>query len=224
MGKVPEKSASGKQGEKSERVRKSKRVPKKRVLDGAFDEEDDDEIRYLQKVKISKLAAGSKDFDEELSLKHRSLSRVSKGGKCENLDDFGSSRLTKDGKKSRSERVSEDTDYEEEEERGSDGEPEGKKKQRKDCSDSPTENKREMTLTTRQRALLSGKDASSASGGTSIEFPNGLPPPPPRSECLLCFILGNAKLLMLNQYSSAKEGVLSKCCTLCIHNSTLLWH
>ncbi|KAM7495791.1 hypothetical protein LguiA_020205 [Lonicera macranthoides] len=182
MSKVPEKSASGKQGEKSEQVRKSKRVPKKRVLDGAFDEEDDDEIRYLQKVKISKLAAGSKDFDEESSLKHRSLSRVSKVGKRENLDDFGSSRLTKGGKKSRSERVSEDTDYEEEEERGSDGEPEGNKKQRKDRSDSPTENKREMTLTTRQRALLSGKDASSVSGGTSIEFPNGLPPPPPRKQ------------------------------------------
>ena len=43
--------------------------------------------------------------------------------------------------------------------------------------------KREMTLTTRQRALQSSKDAS-ASGANLIEFPNGLPPAPPRSENL----------------------------------------
>ncbi|KAL2517193.1 Uncharacterized protein Adt_13440 [Abeliophyllum distichum] len=84
----------------------------------------------------------------------------------------------------------EDMDYEEEGEFLSDGEPEGnkKKKQKKDLSYLPTENKREMALTTRQRALLS-KDASSASGASQIEFPNGLPPAPPRSEYIYLFFL-----------------------------------
>ncbi|CAK9152893.1 unnamed protein product [Ilex paraguariensis] len=184
MGKNSGKNVSEKRGEKLDPVRKSKRVPKRRVLQGAFEEDDeDDEIRYLEKLKTSKAASGYKDFEEESTKKQRSLSRVSKGGKSENLEDFGSVRSVKDGKKSRSERVTDDTDYEEEE-LLSDGEPEGMKtkKQREDPSDSPTESKREMTLTTRQRALLSGKDASSASGASQIEFPNGLPPPPPRKQ------------------------------------------
>lgn len=181
MGKIAAKNGFEKQGEKSDPVRKSKRVPKRRVLEEAFDEDDeDDEIRYLEKLKCSR-AAGFKDSEEESSKKHRSLSRVSKGGRYENVDESG--RSGKDGKKARSERGSEDTDYEEDEELLSDCEPEGKKRkrQKKDLSDSPTENKREMTLTTRQRALLYGKDVASASGASQIEFPNGLPPPPPRS-------------------------------------------
>uniref|UniRef100_A0A5B7A473 Putative triadin n=1 Tax=Davidia involucrata TaxID=16924 RepID=A0A5B7A473_DAVIN len=184
MGKMPEKNASGKQGEKSEPVRKSKRMPKRRVLDKAFDEDDeDDEIRYLEKLRTSKLTVGCKDGEEDSSKKQRSISRVSKSGKYdENLEDFGSSRSSKDGKKSRSERVTEDTDYEEE--LVSDCEPEDKKKKkpRKDFVDLPGENKRETTLTTRQRALLSGKDVSSTSGASFIEFPNGLPPAPPRKQ------------------------------------------
>ncbi|KAA8549078.1 hypothetical protein F0562_000762 [Nyssa sinensis] len=185
MGKMPEKKATGKQGEKSEPVRKSKRVPKRRVLDGEFDEDDeDDEIRYLEKLKTSKLTVGCKYVEQDSSKKQRSISRVFKSGNYdENLEDFGSSRSIKDGKKSRSERESEDTDYEEE--LVSDCEPEDKKKKkpRKDLVDLPKENKRETTLTTRQRALLSGKDASSTSGGASlIEFPNGLPPAPPRKQ------------------------------------------
>jgi INO80 complex subunit B len=165
-----ESSSMGKSNAKSssERVRKSKRVPKKKVLDGAFDDdEDDDEIRYLEKIKISKLAAGSnKDFDEDSSaLKHRRVSKS--GGKRDSPEDLDAKRAK-----------SEDVDYEEEQ-RGSDGEPGGGKKNQN--SDSPPgENKREMSLTTRQRALL-GKDASAA-GSSSIEFPNGLPPPAPRKQ------------------------------------------
>lgn len=182
MGKTAVKNGFEKQGEKSDPVRKSKRVPKRRVLEGAFDEDDeDDEIRYLEKLKSSK-AAGFKDFEEESNKKQRSLSRVSKGGRYEHVDESG--RSGKDGKKARSERGSEDTDYDEDEELQSDCEPEGKKKkkQKKDPSDSLTENKREMALTTRQRALLYGKDVASASGVSQIEFPNGLPPPPPRKQ------------------------------------------
>ncbi|CAK9145226.1 unnamed protein product [Ilex paraguariensis] len=183
MGKMSGKNASERQGEKSDPVRKSKRVPKKRRLDGAFEE--DDEIRYLEKLRTSKVALVYKDFEEESSKKQVSLSRVSKGAKYENLEDFGSVRSVKDGRKSTSERVMEDTDYEEDEELLSDREPEGKKKKKKemdDPSDSPTENKKEMVLTTRQRALMSSKGASSISGVSRIEFPNGLPPAPPRKQ------------------------------------------
>lgn len=178
MGKMSGKNATGREGDKSEPVRKSKRVPKKRLLDGDFgDDNEDDEIRYLEKLKTSKVA-GYKEDDEESSKKHRKLSAVS------NIENIGSSRLAKDSKKkSRSDRLSVDTDYEEEDSI-SDGELDGKKKkQRKEAVDSLIDSKREMTLTTRQRALQSSKDASSAPGASLIEFPNGLPPAPSRSEC-----------------------------------------
>lgn len=173
-------NGSRKQAEKSDRVRKSRRMPKKRDLNGEFDDDDDDEIRYLEKLRTSKVAAGYKNAGEESGIKQRSLSRDLKGG---NVKDFGPSKLGKDdGKKAKSERGSQDTDYEEEEEVMSEAEPEGKKKKlAKDVTDSPAEGRKEIALTTRQRALLSGKDASSV----SIEFPNGLPPPPPRSMLLI---------------------------------------
>jgi INO80 complex subunit B len=100
------------------------------------------------------------------------------------MENAASSRSGKDGKKrSRSDRMLEDTDYEDEDESGSDGELDDKKKkkQRKESVDVLMDSKREMTLTTRQRALQSGKDAS-ATNSSLIEFPNGLPPAPPRSE------------------------------------------
>lgn len=188
MGRISGKNTSGKQGDKSEPVRKSKRVPKRRVLDGEFGDEDDedDEIRYLEKLKTSKVSAVYRD-EEELSKKHRKLSSVS------NMENAASSRSGKDGKKrSRSDRVYEDTDYEGEEESGSDGELEDKKKkkQKKESVDVLMDSKREMTLTTRQRALQSSRDTC-ATGGSIIEFPNGLPPAPSRSEHLstLYFLL-----------------------------------
>ncbi|GMQ00340.1 hypothetical protein CsSME_00047463 [Camellia sinensis var. sinensis] len=117
------------------------------------------------------------------SFELQSTTRNSKHGEI--LENFVSSRSSKDSKKSRSERGSDDTDYEEDEEIGSDGEPEGKKKKkklRKDSIDSAIEIRKELALTNRQRALLSSKDASSASGASIIEFPNGLPPAPPRKQ------------------------------------------
>lgn len=181
MGRASGKNTSNRQGDRSEPVRKSKRVPKRRVLDGEFgdDDDEDDEIRYLEKLKTSKVSTVYRD-EEELSKKHRKLSSVS------NMDNAASSRSGKDGKKrSRSDRMYEDTDYEDEEDSGSDGELEDKKKkkQRKESVDVLMDTKREMTLTTRQRALQSSKDASAA-GASLIEFPNGLPPAPPRSEHL----------------------------------------
>lgn len=180
MGRTSGKITSSKQGNKIEPIRKSKRVPKRRVLDGEFGDgdEDDDEIRYLERLKTSKVSAVYRD--EEVSRKHRKLSSVS------DMETSASSRSIKDGKgKSRSDKMYEDTDYEEDEDSVSDVEPEHKKKkrQKKESVDVLMDSKREMTLTTRQRALQSSKDAS-ASGANLIEFPNGLPPAPPRSENL----------------------------------------
>lgn len=186
MGRISERSTSGKQGDKSEPVRKSKRVPKRRLLDEAFDEDEDDEIRYLEKLKTTKVIAGHKDDEEESGKKQRRVSKIRTiDGKIDENSGSG-----KDGKKkSRSDRVSEDTDYEEEQEDEEvifDGELEEskRKKPRKESVDSLMESKREVTLTTRQRALQSSKDASSAPGASLIEFPNGLPPAPSRSENL----------------------------------------
>ncbi|KAM1169685.1 hypothetical protein ACFX19_031968 [Malus domestica] len=176
MGRTAGKNTYGKEGDRSEPVRKSKRVPKRRILDGDFgDEEEDDEIRYLEKLKISKVAAVYGDDDDESSRKHRKLSAVS------NIDNASASRLDKDLKrKSRADRVSGDTDYEEEQGSLSDGELEGKKKQKKEAFDSSVDGKKEVILTTRQRTLQSSKDATP--GSCLIEFPNGLPPAPSRKQ------------------------------------------
>ncbi|KAK4372422.1 hypothetical protein RND71_007806 [Anisodus tanguticus] len=177
-GKTPMTNAFEKGGDKSDPTRKSKRVPKRRVSEWFDEDGKDDEIRYLEKLKTSKIA-GYKDFEEELT-NERSLSWGSKVSKYEKDETMGRSR--KDVRK-KSEQGSEDTAYEVDE-LLSDGEPEGikKQKQRKESSNLSIEGTRgEMTLTTRQRALLSSKD-SSASSVSHIEFPNGLPPAPPRKQ------------------------------------------
>ncbi|XP_065860317.1 uncharacterized protein [Euphorbia lathyris] len=169
MGKISGKNTSGRLGEKSEPVRKSKRVPKRRALDLDIDEDyEDDEIRYLEKLKAPKIAAVYKD-DEESNKKQR---KISSGEKV------GALKSVKNGRK----KASEETDYEEDGGVASGGEIEGtsKKKQKKESVDALMEGKREMTLTTRQRALQS-KD-SSANGSNLIEFPNGLPHAPSRKQ------------------------------------------
>ncbi|XP_044502463.1 uncharacterized protein LOC123223370 [Mangifera indica] len=180
MGKSSGKNSSGKQGDHPGAFRKSKRVSKRCVLDGEFEDDDDDEIRYLEKLKTSKSTSGCKDDDEESGQKHQKLSRLS------NLENIGSSRSVKEGKKkSRPDRVSRDTDYEdEEEEPASDGDTVDREneKQKKESIDSLMDNKRGIALTTRQRALQSSKESSSAPGPSLIEFPNGLPPGPPRKQ------------------------------------------
>ncbi|XP_008451474.1 uncharacterized protein LOC103492752 isoform X1 [Cucumis melo] len=169
-GKMPGRNSAGKHG--AESLRKSKRASKKRVLDGDFDDDDDDEIRYLEKLRTSKAYAGYRDDGEEPSKKQRKLSSIS------SMENYGASKH-----KVRSDMASDDKDYEEEEESVSDGDADGNhKKQRKESIDTLMEGKREITLTTRQRALQSSKDASSARGGSLIEFPNGLPPAPPRKQ------------------------------------------
>lgn len=182
------KSTFGKEADKSEPVRKSKRVPKRRVLDAEFgDDEEDDEIRYLEKLKISRVSAGHREDDEEPK-KHRKLSVVS------NIENSGGSRSAKEGKKKPgADTKSGDTDYEEEDESPSDGDLMGKNKKKKQPGkepvDSPIDGKREITLTTRQRALQSSKETASTPGASLIEFPNGLPPAPSRSGFLHTFVL-----------------------------------
>ncbi|KAE8660572.1 receptor-like serine/threonine-protein kinase ALE2-like isoform X1 [Hibiscus syriacus] len=180
VAKTSGKNISGKLGDHGDTVHKSKRVPKKRLLDWEFSEDDnDDEIRYMEKLKTSKISTEFKEDEDESSKKQKKISTVS------NIENFGTSRSAKNGKrKHRSDKVSEDTDYEDEDELVSDSELEGKKKkkQRKEPVDTSMESKREITLTTRQRALQSSKDASSAPGSSLIEFPNGLLPAPSRKE------------------------------------------
>lgn len=150
-GSMSDKNHSVKQGEHSDPVRKSKRAPKKVVT---FDDEDEDEeIRYLEKLKNIKHCSGYKDDEEEFNRKHRRLSAVS-GIVGETMGSNVGSKSVKDGKRKS-------------QECSSNGEVFGKFV------------KREMTLTTRQRALQSGKDPS-ASG--LIEFPDGLPPAPSRKK------------------------------------------
>ncbi|KAI3977666.1 hypothetical protein MKX01_030889 [Papaver californicum] len=160
----------------SEAVRKSKRVPKPRLLDDAFDDgNDDEEIRYLGRLKTSKAtpdyAREYGDDGEEGSRKHRKISMVLKtksvGDQYDEDLEHGSSKGRDCTKNSRSKLVNEDADFVGEEEPASDGE---------------LEHKKEVSLTSRQRALQSGKDISAGPGASMIEFPNGLPPAPSRKQ------------------------------------------
>ncbi|KAK1278808.1 hypothetical protein QJS04_geneDACA007068 [Acorus gramineus] len=173
----------------SEPTRKSKRVPKRRVLDTDFkDGDEDDEMRYLERLRTSK--AGRVGFRPEYedygkdNVKKQKLAKVLKSPVMNSDDDYGSSsRHSKDSrKKSISTRDFHDMDYAEEEELGSDTVPDMRKTEKKETIDEVPEVKRETSLTTRQRALQSGKDASSGPSASLIEFPNGLPPAPPRKQ------------------------------------------
>ncbi|XP_019430677.1 PREDICTED: uncharacterized protein LOC109338012 isoform X1 [Lupinus angustifolius] len=175
MGRISGKNIDGNRGDKSEAVRKSKRVPKRRVIGEEF-ADDDDEIQYLEKLKTTKVSAEYRD-EQDFSTKHRKLSSVS------NMENGASSTSHKVGnRRSSSDRVSEDKDNEDED-AGFDAELQDKKrkKQRNESDDISMDSKREMTLTTRQRVLQSSKDASGSSA-SFIEFPNGLPPLPSRKQ------------------------------------------
>ncbi|CAN0897261.1 hypothetical protein LINGRAHAP2_LOCUS19018 [Linum grandiflorum] len=178
-GKALNETRSPKQADNYEPVRKSKRVPKKRLLDDMFDdgvEEGNNGVKASYGMEFE-------DEDEAGSRKQRRLSKV--------MDARASSRTVKESKKSstKSGKVSsEDIDYmEDHHELASDDEPGTTKKKkvaRKELIvELPLESKKEMTVTTRQRALQTGKDGSSTDfvGGV-IEFPNGLPPAPPKKQ------------------------------------------
>lgn len=142
-------------------VNNNKRVAKKRVLDDDNDDEDDDaELRYLAKMKLKSTKVD--DEEEGGSKKHRKISSVLK------REGFQSSQAEKERKKLETGRDSEDTDYTGEDRASGDifGE----------------ESSREMTVTTRRKALQSGRDISGDTAASVVEFPHGLPPAPPRKQ------------------------------------------
>ncbi|KAL0422099.1 UNVERIFIED_CONTAM: hypothetical protein Slati_3232800 [Sesamum latifolium] len=171
------------------RSSKSKSIIKKYSSDEVYDvedDDDDDEIRYLQKLKTSRNASydNTEYEDETRGKKLRKISRVMDrniDGHALGIGDYDSSRSGKENKKSRSVRACEDTDYMEEEESVSDGEIEHKnKKQKKEPIDVSEYSKKESLITTRRRAILTGRDISPGLGASLIQFPDGLPPAPPR--------------------------------------------
>ncbi|KAJ6797497.1 titin-like protein [Iris pallida] len=179
-------SEEGKQVPFSEPVRKSKRVPKRRVLDGELDEgHNDDEIRFVEKLKTAKISTDDPsefEDDGEESVKKKNIPKVPKSRKNGyDVDvDYSSRSARENRKRLRAGRGSDDTDYVDEEEPGSDDGIDPKvKKQKKECVDTSTD-AIIQPLTTRQRAFQSGKGAST--GASLIEFPNGLPPAPPRKQ------------------------------------------
>ncbi|KAK9139182.1 hypothetical protein Scep_008863 [Stephania cephalantha] len=171
---------------------KTKHVHKRHVWDKALDDSDEDvEIQYLEKLKHSrKTGVYSTEFlddEEEGSRKQRRISSVlkSRTGDVDYGDrDCYSSKTERYHKQSRPVVGSgSDAEYEEEM-ASSDSELEaGRKKQKKEPVDSSNESKREISITTRQRALKSSKDVLAGGTGVNpIEFPNGLPPAPPRKQ------------------------------------------
>lgn len=164
-------------------ARKSKRAPKKRLLGDVFDDEkddDDDEIRFLEKLRTSKLSsycgAAYEDEDVNGTSEQENISMLS------HEDIYGhESYLGYDDSRSRhhnmptSERASEDNDYFMEEDSLSDDDTElQKKKQHKETRFGNF--KGEKIVSTRQQALKRSRAIS------HIEFPNGLPPAPSKKQ------------------------------------------
>ncbi|XP_062214217.1 uncharacterized protein LOC133915174 [Phragmites australis] len=158
----------------SDLVRKSKRVPKKRTLDGDSDDEDG-ELRYLEKLRGAKVApeypitTGHVAYDDSLDdgLKIKKLSKVSKNKSTpyEVDEDFRVSRSSRDGRKKL--KLGDSNEFIEEEE------PEMDENNSFKEVDSPSDVKIETPgLTTRQRAL----QGRGGNGECLIEFPDGLPP------------------------------------------------
>ncbi|KAF8054851.1 hypothetical protein N665_1310s0007 [Sinapis alba] len=151
-------------------IRKSNRISKRRVLDeelGVLDDDDDQEIQFLRRVKMGKVVAVEDDVDEdeERNRKHKKLSKVMK----QNVEyPRGVGTSEKSGKKDKTGKAFD------EEEGLSDAEVElGNKSGRARRREGLSELKTEMTVTTRRR---------SGHSGNLIEFPRGLPPAPPRKR------------------------------------------
>ncbi|RWW22448.1 hypothetical protein GW17_00013353 [Ensete ventricosum] len=166
----------------SEPTRKSKRVPKRRVFD---DVEGDYDIRHIEKLRASKVAADHvAELDSgENGFRRPNISKISRSRNAayEVDDEYVLSRSSKEKrKKLRQGRESYDVDYVEEEELGSDGAPDAKRKKQNATLELAADVRTEC-LTTRQRALQSGK---AGNGESLVEFPNGLPPAPSRSKAL----------------------------------------
>ncbi|XP_057856050.2 uncharacterized protein LOC131065540 [Cryptomeria japonica] len=193
--KLADESTSGKQVEinnfaGNQPVRKSSRIPKKRVLDGEIDEDEDTEEASQRKnlrTPKKRLQNGEYDDREEGETLQRKSSRIPKKRMLESEydeedEEDGAHFHKRKQKKLKSARDAEDL-YEYEEEVATDGdfensdiEPEGRKNgKRKETLNSTIDEKKEIPLTARQRAMQSSKDMDTEVGANLIEFPEGLP-------------------------------------------------
>ncbi|KAL1564410.1 stress response protein NST1-like isoform X1 [Salvia divinorum] len=179
---IPEESV--KQAVKHDRPSKNKSKSKKHSDDEIYEE--DAEIRYLQKLKTSRITSYDNTEYEDGTFRGRKLRKISRvmdrdiEDSALAIGDYGSSRSAKERKKSRYARAPEDTEYAEEEESLSDAEVEHKNKKQRKLPTDVANNSKESSITTRRRATLSGREPSPGLGAKSIQFPDGLPPAPPR--------------------------------------------
>ncbi|KAM5568781.1 hypothetical protein ABKV19_016352 [Rosa sericea] len=159
--------------EDGEPARKSKRIPRRRVLDVGLSEDgnEDGEIRFLERLNASKVALSKRnqlDGDHGGDIGNCKLPRLRKHG----------------GIKSRSEKMYEDKDYlGGEEELTSDDELQSNGKTLKRGSLSLLlEGPQKSTPTTRNRALQSGIDILTGSGSSVVNPANLLLPAPSRKK------------------------------------------
>ncbi|KAL5541959.1 hypothetical protein UlMin_009669 [Ulmus minor] len=151
-----------------ESVRKSKRIPKRRVLDVGFDDDEDEEIRYLGKLNAAKNPCDREDCGD-----HMSRSQVMDGLYDGAVGDYGSTLLRKDSKKkSRAEKEDEDIDYLDEEQPSDDEPGYTGKKLKKGSPSLYTEGWKDSIPTTRNRA----KDNLDGSLANAIDFSSCLLP------------------------------------------------
>ncbi|XP_074291847.1 uncharacterized protein LOC141618657 [Silene latifolia] len=144
-----------------------KQVANKHAFDDGFDEDDDEEIRYLKKLKAYKVTSGCGDRQEESRQKTKGIARLM-GVKHSDKRDH-----RKDHRKKS--RLKEDNDFEMQipldDELISTRDEE-------DFDDLPSASGTEMTMTTRRRAL----ECPDFVG--LVEFPNGLPDAPSKKQKL----------------------------------------
>lgn len=187
-----------KQALKHNRSSRNKSIIKNYSAGEVYDEDDDDddEIRYLQKLKTSRIASYDNTEYEDGTIRGKKLRKISRvmdrdiEGSSLGIGGYGSSRSIKESKKSRSARAYEDSDYSDDGDSVSDGEAENKNKKQQKAPIDGGEYSKESSITTRRRATLTSREVSPSLGSKSIQFPDGLPPAPPRSEpCLLIFLI-----------------------------------
>ncbi|KAL6990066.1 hypothetical protein U1Q18_015815 [Sarracenia purpurea var. burkii] len=171
----------------SQSVRKSKRVPKRRVWDMGFSGDDEDEeIRYLGRLNASKIDALYECEGGESKRGWRKL-KVLKSGKrdwngyVDDMDVNRSSMSARYGRANpRSEKAYEDEDHREEEETTSDDEPKVKRETlKKESVDLFGEEKKEMTSKWTNRAT---KDDLSGTDVTFIGLPTSSLPAPCKKQ------------------------------------------
>lgn len=154
----------------------NKKFPSVEVYDdeeeeGEDDDDDDAEIRYLLKLKTSRTASFH-DIGYENKTRVRKLRKISKVMDKSTQETTNSSSLI----------ALEDIEYTKEEGSAPDSDIEPKsRKSRREATDDSDFSKRDSSITTRRRAIQTGRDNSPSFGASLIQFPDGLPPAPPRS-------------------------------------------